>query len=116
MPARPSEWQARDMGSEEAEARLHGHVPTIDPPTNPLLLSPNTKQDRAGNHDKKEHHKKCRDTVLRRWLAQLPLRQNRDRRRHHRLERIRRGIWRARSYGGDRTAVGAGGRQERISA
>ena len=65
---------------------------------------------------KKVQRQKRRNPFLRRRLAQLPLRQDRHRRRHRRLERIRRGLWRARRDRGDRAAVGARGRQERLPA
>src|SRR5262245_29989231 len=56
---------------------------------------------RGRNYD--ESHRD-RDAALRRGLAQLQLRQAHDRRRHRRLERIRRGLWLARRHGGDRAA------------
>src|SRR6516165_9465351 len=68
---------------------------------------------RGRNHD--ESHRD-RDAALRRGLAQLQLRQACDRRRHRRLERIRRGLWLARRHGGDRAARRARGRPGRLRA
>ena len=109
LPRRCKDVDARDKpGHDERGA--------IDAPANPLLLSVNENNSRAGNHDQIIQHQKRRNALLRRRLAQLSLRQDHDRRRHRRLERIRRRLWRARRHRGDRTAVGAGGRQERVPA
>ena len=62
--------------------------PAIDAPAIPLLLSDNENNSRAGNHGQIIQHQKRRNALLRRRLAQLSLRQDHDRRRHRRLERI----------------------------
>ena len=70
-------------------------------------------QKRGRTHEGHEH----RDAVLRRGLAQLPLRQAHHRHRHRRLERVRRGLRRPGRERRDRAAVaarrGAGGRLPR---
>ena len=86
------------------------------PPIRCCYRPTNNNKPRAGNHEKGHHHKKRRNARLRRRLAELPLRQDHDRGRHRRLERVRRGLWRARRDRGDRAAGGARGRQERLPA
>ena len=63
--------------------------PAIDGPANHCCyqLNDNNKPG-AGNHEKSHHHKKRRNARLRRRLAELPLRQDHDRGRHRRLERV----------------------------